>query len=35
MEDLENKLTTIEMMQLAKMAFKEWNDDEEDINYYW
>ena len=31
MEDLENKLTTIEMMELAETGFTEWNDEEEDI----
>ena len=31
MEDLENRLTTIEMMQLAETGFTEWNDEEEDI----
>ncbi len=31
MEDLEDKLATIQMMQLAETAFTEWNDDEEDI----
>ncbi|MGB5635446.1 MAG: hypothetical protein WBM44_19245 [Waterburya sp.] len=34
MEDLEEKLTTIEMMQLAETGFTEWNDKEEDIYYY-
>ena len=31
LEDLEEKLTTIEMMQLAETGFTEWNDEEEDI----
>ena len=31
MKDLEEKLTTIEMMQLAETGFTEWNDEEEDI----
>lgn len=31
MEDLEEKLATIQMMQLAETAFTEWNDEEEDI----
>ena len=31
MEDLEEKLTMIEMMQLAETGFTEWNDEEEDI----
>ena len=31
LEDLEEKLTTIEIMQLAETGFTEWNDEEEDI----
>ncbi len=31
MEDLEEKLETIQMMQLAETGFSEWNDEEEDI----
>ena len=31
MEDLEEKLETIQMMQLAETGFTEWNDEEEDI----
>ena len=31
MEDLEEKLATIQMMQLAETAFTDWNDDDEDI----
>jgi hypothetical protein len=30
-EDLEEKLATIQMMQLAETGFTEWNDEEEDI----
>jgi len=30
-QDLEEKLSTIEMMQLAETGFTEWNDQEEDI----
>ena len=30
-EELEEKLRTIEMMQLSETAFIEWNDEEEDI----
>ena len=30
-EDIEEKLSTIQMMQLAETGFKEWNDKEEDI----
>ncbi len=31
MEDLEEKLETAQMMQLAETGFTEWNDEEEDI----
>ncbi len=31
MEDLEEKLDTLQMMQLAETGFSEWNDEEEDI----
>ena len=31
MEDLEEKLETLQMMQLAETGFTEWNDEEEDI----
>ncbi len=31
MEDLEEKLETLQMMQLAETGFMEWNDEEEDI----
>ena len=31
MEDLEEKLATMQMMQLAETGFPEWNDKEEDI----
>ena len=31
LKDLEEKLTKIEMMQLAETGFTKWNDDEEDI----
>ena len=30
-EDLEEKLATIQMMQLAETGFAEWNDEEENI----
>ena len=30
-EDLEEKLATTQMMELAETGFTEWNDDEEDI----
>ncbi|WP_036481501.1 hypothetical protein [Myxosarcina sp. GI1] len=30
-EDLEEKLSTTQMMQLAETGFSEWNDEEEDI----
>ena len=30
-EDLEEKLSTIQMMQLAETGFTEWNNEEEDI----
>ncbi|MDJ0572248.1 MAG: hypothetical protein QNJ53_24830 [Pleurocapsa sp. MO_192.B19] len=30
-EELEEKLETLQMMQLAETGFTEWNDDEEDI----
>ncbi len=31
MKDLEEKLETLHMMQLAETGFTEWNDEEEDI----
>ncbi len=31
MEDLEEKLETIQIMQIAETGFTEWNDEEEDI----
>ena len=31
MEDLAEKLETVQMMQLAETGFTEWNDQEEDI----
>ncbi len=31
LEDLEEKLETAQMMQLAETGFSEWNDEEEDI----
>ena len=31
MEDLAEKLETVQMMQLAETGFAEWNDPEEDI----
>ena len=31
MEDLEEKLETLQMMQVAKTGFSEWNDEEENI----
>lgn len=31
MGELEEKLETIQMMQLAETGFAEWNDEEEDI----
>ena len=31
MEDLEEKLETLQMMQLAETGFIEWNDEEENI----
>ncbi|MBW4621269.1 MAG: hypothetical protein KME17_18155 [Cyanosarcina radialis HA8281-LM2] len=31
MEDVEEKLETIQMMQLTETGFTEWNDEEEDI----
>ena len=31
MEDLQEKLETTQMMQLAETGFTEWNDEEEDI----
>jgi hypothetical protein len=31
MEDLEEKLDTLQIMQLAETGFTEWNDEEEDI----
>ena len=31
MEDLQEKLETAQMMQLAETGFAEWNDEEEDI----
>ena len=31
MEDLQEKLETAQMMQLAETGFTEWNDEEEDI----
>ena len=31
MEDLEEKLETAQIMQLAETGFTEWNDEEEDI----
>lgn len=31
MGDLEEKLETLSMMQLAETGFTEWNDEEEDI----
>ncbi len=30
-EELEERLETIKMMQLAETGFTEWNDEEEDI----
>ncbi|MDJ0535555.1 MAG: hypothetical protein QNJ70_24210 [Xenococcaceae cyanobacterium MO_207.B15] len=30
-EELEHRLETIKMMQLAETGFTEWNDEEEDI----
>lgn len=30
-EELEERLETIEMMQLSETGFSEWNDEEEDI----
>ena len=30
-EDLEEKLETLQMMQLAETGFTEWNDESEDI----
>ena len=30
-DDLQEKLATVEMMQLAETGFAEWNDEEEDI----
>jgi hypothetical protein len=30
-EDLEEKLATMQMMQLAETGFREWNDEGEDI----
>ena len=30
-EDLQEKLETAQMMQLAQTGFTEWNDEEEDI----
>ena len=33
-EDLEEKLSTIEIMKLAETDFTEWNDKEEDIYDY-
>lgn len=30
-EEIEDKLETLEMMQLAETGFTEWNDEEEDI----
>ena len=30
-EDLEEKLSTIQMMQLAETGFSEWHDEEEDF----
>ncbi len=30
-KDLEEKLETVQMMQLAETGFTEWNDEEEDI----
>lgn len=30
-KELEDKLETLEMMQLAETGFTEWNDEEEDI----
>ena len=30
-EDLEEKLATMQMMQLAETGFKEWDDEEENI----
>ncbi len=32
MKDLEEKLETLQMMQLAETGFTEWNDEEEDID---
>lgn len=31
MEDFEEKLETLQMMQLAETGFTEWNDESEDI----
>ncbi len=31
MEDLEEKLETLQMMQLAKTGFSEWNNESENI----
>ena len=31
MEDLQEKIETAQMMQLAETGFSEWNDEEEDI----
>ena len=31
MKDLEEKLETLQMMQLAETGFPEWNNEEEDI----
>ena len=31
MEDLEEKIETLQIMQLAETGFTEWNDEEEDI----
>jgi hypothetical protein len=33
MNELEEKLETIQMMQLAETGFTEWNDEKEDIYY--
>lgn len=34
MEDLEEKLETLQMMQLDETGFTEWNDESEDIDIY-